>query len=284
MNSQSQKRLIFHWDTPKNFLAILLFIALTVIIQFAIITYTVPAIVEDPTAFTLNAMNVTISPFYHLIPTAAIIALTASFIHLTSNIATIPQKTQLAKRQAPQAARQKPSHLKTLKQFSKQIRRTTRKIRNKILKTPTIAHIQHRVVLAKAIIKSATTVIVVFIAVILIVTIAAYPKLIPSATANFYQWNTAFLSFVVATIEVSQNIANTIPPIGAVATAMHGALIAAAPSFRNSLEATASTITSGLVALGPTEKYFIIQNASAWAVAIITLMYSQYIKTRRYRR
>jgi hypothetical protein len=158
------------------------------------------------------------------------------------------------------------------------------KIKNKILKIQTVAYIEHRIILAKAIIKSATTTIVLFILISILLTFAAYPKLLSTATANFYQGNPAFLNFVVATIKASQSIAEAIPPIGAIATTVQNALIAIAPSFRNALQATASAIADGLVALTPTEKYLIIQNIAAWTVALTALLYSQYVKPRRYRR
>ena len=284
MVTQPRKRLIFNWTTPKNLLAILLFIIIAILIQYIIIALTIPMGTEDSTTIALPIFNITLSFLYHLFPSAVIISLTASFIHLTIHTATVPAKTQTLKKPHRQEIRKKPTRLKPLRKFYKKLRRATRKIKNKILKTPTIAYIERRVILARAIIKSAITITATFIIIILLVTIAAYPKFIPTATANFYQWNAAFLSFVTSTIRASETVANTIPPIGAIATTIQNALIAAAPAFHNTLEGTASTITNGLVSLSSTEKYLIIQNTAAWTVAIITLLYSQYIKIRRYRR
>jgi len=284
MVTQPRKRLIFNWTTPRNLLAILLFIIIAILIQYTIIALTIPMGTEDSTAITLPIFNITLSFLYHFLPSAVIITLTASFTHLTIHTATVPAKTQTLKKPRRQEIRKKPTRLKPLRKFYKKLRRATRKIKNKILKTPTIAYIERRVILARAIIKSAITITATFIIITLLVTIAAYPKFIPTATANFYQWNAAFLSFVTATIKASETIANTIPPIGAITTTIQNALIAAAPAFHNTLEETASTITNGLVSLSSTEKYLIIQNTAAWTVAIITLLYSQYIKIRRYRR
>ena len=152
------------------------------------------------------------------------------------------------------------------------------------MRTQTLASIRQRIVLAKAIIRSAIIIITIFIILILLVTVAAYPRLVPMATENFYQWNTVFLRFVAATISASETIANAISPIGAVSETINNALISAAPAFRNTIEGAASAITSGLVSLHPTEKYLIIQNSAAWVVALATILYIQYMKTRRYRR
>lgn len=284
MTEQPQRRLIFRWTTSKNLLAILLFITVTAIIEYIIITFAVSTGAIDPTATTLPFLNITISLLYHIVPIAVITTLTASFTLLTTYTASIAKKTQISKKPLQRKIRQKPTRLKPLRKFYKRLQRATQKIKNKMLKTPIIAHIERRIILAKAIIKSATTITVTFVIIILLITIAVHPKLIPTATANFYQWNTVFLNFVIATIKVSETIANTIPPIGAIATAIHNALIAAAPTFRNSLEGAASALTDGLVTLNPTEKYLVIQNTAAWIVAIATLLYSQYVKTHRYRR
>jgi len=279
MTVQPYKRLLFRWTTTKNLLNILTFITLTAIIQCIIITQTIRLGIRDPTATTIPLFNITISLLYHVLPAAVIMTLTTSFTYLTTHIATIRQKSQPAR-----IHRQKFTHGKAKRKFYKRFQRSARKIKNKILKTPTIANIQHRISLAKTIIKSATSIILVFTIIIILITIAAYPKLIPTITASFYQWNTAFLNFVAETIKASEVIANAIAPIGGIAVAIHRALIAAAPIFYSTLEATASNITNSLVALNHIEKYLIIQNTAAWTVAFTTLLYCKYIRTRRYRR
>ncbi len=284
MTRQDRKRLIFYWTAPKNLLAILLFIILTVIIQYTFIASTIPTRRHDSTTFTLPAINITISLLRHIIPISVIVALTTSFTHLTTHIATVPRKTATSRKTPPRKARRKPQHLKPLRKFYKKVHNSARKIKNKILKTPAISRIQRRVALARALIKSAIAILASFTIILLLIAVAAYPKLVPTATINFYQWNDVFLTFVVATIKAAETAANNIAPIGIVAAAIHNALISVAPTFRNVLEGTASAITKGLVTLNPTEKYLIIQNASAWTVAIAALLYSQYAKARRYRR
>jgi hypothetical protein len=282
MTTPPRRRLIFHWTTPKNFLAILLFVLLTIIIQYIIVSTNTTT--TDPTATIIPFVNITISPLYHLLPIAVIITLTASFTHLTTQTATIPAKTTPSRTPPPRKTRRKSTRLKLLRRFHKKLQGAARKIKNKILKTPAIAQIQRRIILAKAIIKSAATITATFIILILLITIAAYPHVVPTATFSFYSWNTVFLNFVAATIQASNTIANAIPPLGAAAAAVQNALIAASPTFHSTLEGAASAIASGLVNLNPTEKYVLIQNAAAWITAIATLVYSQYAKTRRYRR
>ncbi len=267
--------------TKRRLATTLLFITLAVLIEILII-YATPTAASDSTAITVPLINITISPLYHLLPAAVVITLTASFTHLATKLPIL--KPQTIKRPAPPTRRPKPSRLKPLRDLYRKLGRTTQRIKDRILKTPLVARIQQQISPAKNTLKNAAIVSVIFIAVTLLVTFTAYPKLLPTATANFYRWNAFFLGFVTATIQAAQTIANTITPIGAVAAAIHDALIAAAPSFRNTLQATATALTSGLVALNPTEKYLVIQNAAAWTAAIATLLYSQYAKTRRPRR
>lgn len=284
MTTQPRKRLIFRWTAPRNILAVILFIALAAVLQYIIITFTISMGAKDPTGVSLPFLNVTISLLYHFLPVAVIIALTASFTYLTAQTATITPRIQPSKRPLSQPGRQRSRRLKSLRKLSRRLQYTARKVRNRILRVPALASIRNRIILAKAIIRSAVMIITVFVILILLVTIAAYPPLVPVATDNFYQWNTAFLHFVAATIRASKTIADAVPPINAVAAAINNALIAAAPAFRNTVEGAASAITSGLVSLHPTEKYLVIQNSAAWIVALATILYIQYVKTRRYRR
>ena len=195
MAAQTQKRLIFRWTAPRNLLAVILFIILSITIEYLVITSVVPSDAKDPSLITIPLINFSISPLYHLLPIAVMTTLTASFTHLTTHTAIVPQKIQVTKKPPSQ----RPARFKALRQLHKRIQRTVRSFKNTILKARAIAQVQHRIVLAKAIIKSAIAVTAVFIIIILLVTFIAYPKLLPTATAGFYKWNTAFLGFIRST-------------------------------------------------------------------------------------
>jgi hypothetical protein len=284
MATQPHRRLIFRWTAPRNLLAIFLFIVIAIILQYVTVTLAVPAGTSDPTAINIPIINTPFSLLYHVVPAAMIITLTVCFIHLTHQAATVPVRPLPPKKPPPAPARQKPARLKALRQLRRKLRRATRRIKRRILRAPTIAQLQHRITLAKAIIKSAITVAVAFIILAVLLTLAAYPKLVPTATLNLYQWNTIFHDFVMSTIQTSRNTAGSIPFIGAAAAAINSALISASPAFRNTLEGAASAVTAGLVALAPVEKYLAIQNIAAWTTALATLFYSWYSKSRRIRR
>ncbi|UCE96066.1 MAG: hypothetical protein JSV51_00155 [Candidatus Bathyarchaeota archaeon] len=281
MTEQSRKRLIFYWTAPRNLLAVLLFIMLSLIMQYFITVMAIPSSQKDLTMISLPLLNTAISPVYHLLPVAVIITLTTSFTHLASQIATMPRKTQMSKKPLQRRAHKKLARPTLFQKFQKRFQKSLRRAKSRILKTPTITSLRQRITLARAILKSAIVTTATFIIITLLVTIAAYPKLVPTITSDFYQWNTIFLNFVTGTIRASETVAKTLTPIGVIATGIHNALIAAAPTFHNTLKAAASAITNGLVALNPTAKYLMIQNLAAWVVASITLIYGQYTKYRR---
>jgi hypothetical protein len=284
MATQPHKRLIFRWTASRNLLAILLFVIIAAILQYVTVTLAVPAGTTDPTTTTIPIINTPLSLLYHVLPTAMITTLTLCFIHFTHQAATVPVRPQISKKLPPASTRQKPARLKALRQFHRRLRRAARRIKRRILQAPTIAQLQHRITLAKAIIRSAITVAAIFIVLAVLLTVAAYPTLVPTATLDLHRWNTTFHGFVMSTIQISRNIADSIPPIGAAAAAINSALISASPAFRNTLEGAASALTAGLVALAPVEKYLAIQNIAAWTTAMATLFYSWYSKARRFRR
>ena len=283
MTSEPRRRIFFRWTAPKNLLAIILFITAAIIVEYVFVQATAGT-VEDSAAIMLPFLNVSISPSYHILPLVVITTLTASFTHLAGLTAMLPPKTQPMKRPSQQRVSRKRFRLRSMRELTKRIGRAGRKFKDRILRITAFAYIRRRVSVARAMIRSAIIVTATFIILILLITVASYPGLVPTATFDFYQWNTAFLRFVAATIEASKAIAEAIPPIGILGSSIQSALSTAAPGFHNTLEAAASSITSGLVSLSPTGKYLVVQNVAAWAVAIITLLYSQYAKVRRYKR
>ena len=274
---------MFQWTAPKNLLAIILFIIAVFVIEYVIVQPTA-ATVEDSAAITLPLLNAKISPSYHILPLVVITALTASFTHLASITAILPPKTQAMKRPSQQRTSRRKFRLRSIRELTRRIGRAGRRIKDRILRTRPVSYISRRVSVAKPLIHSATTVAGIFVVLFLLVTLASYPRLISTATIDFYQWNTAFLGFVTWTIEASKAIAIGIPPIGIIGSSIQSALSTAAPGFHNTIEGAASSITSGLVSLSPTEKYLIVQNVASWMVAIITLGYGQYVRIRRYKR
>jgi hypothetical protein len=283
MTSPPPKRLVLRWTAPKNFVATFIFIAVTVVLQYFLVALTISSGASDPTAFAIPVVNVSISLLFHLLPVAVSIALAASFIYLTGQTATLPRPQLPKKSSAPQPT-PKPARLKALRQFTRRIRRAGRRIKQRILQPSGIASFQRRVAPVRTILKSALIVAATFTAFMILVSIAAYPHIVPASAVGLHEENTVFHGFVWATIQLSQTVASAVPPLGAAAAAMNNALMGVAPGFRRTLEGAASSLTAGLVASSPMDKYLIIQNAAVWTTAAVTFLYTWYGRTLRRRR
>jgi len=164
------------------------------------------------------------------------------------------------------------------------LKNTIRSVKNKIIKAPGISYLEKKMTLAKPLLKSGILVISMFLTVSVLLTLAAYPKLILTETTKFYQSNTIFLSFVVMTIEAAGNIGAIIQPIGVIGSSIQQTLIATSPGFHSAVDAAASLLTEGLVNLGSNEKYLIVQNVASWIVACTTLFIGRYMKPRHRRK
>lgn len=275
--TQPRRRFIFHWTTPKNFLAIILFIVLIGLLEYTINITLAPNLRKAPNII-LPLINTTISPYYHLLPAAVIVSLTSCFIHLTTHTATRPTRIQ-----PPKVTRRPRRKLrfKTIRQSWGKIAKAAKRIKGRIMRNSLIAYIEKRVALAKALIRSAATVAITFIIVVLLINILAYPKLAPTAVTSFFTWNQGFLNFVIATMRASEAIVNAIPPIGTLAASLHNVLINIAPAFRQTLEGATSGLTNNFVSLSPIGKYLLAQNIAVWIVITVTLLYTRFVKISR---
>jgi len=284
MTSDSQRRSILRWTAPKNMFAVVIFIVVVVVLEYIAVSFAVSTGIKDPLGVNLPFVGITLSPLYFLVPVAVIITLTASFMHITVKIASGTRKPEVQKKPRVRRTIRGRVYLRSVRQFTRRVVQAIGKIWHKILRTRGITYIALKMASSRATIRGAITIAVTFIALLLLLTIAVYPRLVPSATADFFHGNPVFLNLVTGTIVVFETISNTISPLGALASVIHGALIAIAPPFRSALEAVASPISMSLVSLNPTIKFLLAQNLAAWLVAIIAILYSYYIRIRFYRR
>ena len=284
MTSDSQRRSILRWTAPKNMFAVVIFTAVVVVLEYIAVSFAVSMGIKDPLGVSLSFLGITLSPLYFLVPLAVIITLTASFMHLTAKIASGTRKSEVQKKPRARRTIRGRVYLRPVRRFTGRIVRTISRIWHKILETRGIAYIERKVTSSRTTIRAAITITVTFVALLLLLTIAVYPRLVPSATADFFQSNPVILNLVTGTNTAFETIANAVPPLGALASVIHGALIAMAPPFRATLESATSHVSSGLVSLNPTTKFLMAQNIAAWLVASIAILYSYFVRIRFYRR
>jgi len=265
------KRLIFKWTAPKGFVAIVLFFALAFLFEYLMVYFFTFSGLTDN--FTFKFFAITISPLFHLMPLGVIFVLISSWAYLTKYIAVVPRRTSPAKKPSERHRRQPRRARKT--RFTS-FRNFFRRIGAAFLRIRGVSYVQQRLFFARAAVKSAATVLAVFLVSVLALYILVYPNLSHDVAIGLYGANPSFHGFVLKTIEIAQGIAQALSPIGWLASAINGALRAVAPGFRNAIEGLGSSMTGPLTNIDLVWKYALCQNAAAWISAIAALAYGEY--------
>ena len=274
------KRLLIRWTTLKGLAAIILFLIITALAEYLVVLYAISLGVKDTllqwsTQFpgTDWIITISISPLFHLVPIAVIITLLFSWTYLTRHIAVKPHETSKEKVGSvyKQGRELKPKEIgKLSSKISHAVKKFFGKIKSGLLRVRGIAYLWQKIHFARATIKSALTIFLVFSAFILIVSLLAYPKLIYQTILNAYQNNSSLLDFVRGTTEA-------LAPIGGIFSPINNALISASPGFRD-FALSLGNIIKPLVELDNAGKYLLFQNVAAWVSASVALFYRAHIR------
>jgi hypothetical protein len=260
---------MIRWTTLKGLTAILLFLIATALIEYVIVLYAINlGVNETPLQFSLQFLGtdwiitIAISPLFHLVPIAVIIALMSSWTYLTRHTTLKPRETAKGKTQPTKRKKEK-------KVFGR--------VKGGLLRVKSVAYIWRKIHFARATIKSALSVLLLFSAFVFIVSLLAYPQLIYRTISNAYQNNPSLLNFVKST-------AQALTPIGGIFSGINNALLSAAPTFRDFV-INLGIIIKPLADSDNIGKYLVFQNAAAWICAITILFYGEYArKGYRYRK
>lgn len=260
---------MIRWTTLKGLTAIILFLITAALLEYVIVIYAINlGVNETPLQFSLQfpgtdwIITITISPLFHLVPIAVIIALASSWAYLTRYITIKPHETVKGKTQPAKRRKEK-------KFFSG--------AKGGLMRVKRIAYIWQKIHFARATIKSALTVFLVFSAFAFLISLLAYPQVIYRTVSNAYQNNPSLLNFV-------KNTAEALAPLGAIFSGINNALLSAAPTFKDFV-LSIGTIIKPLVDSDNVGKYLIFQNAAAWICAVMVLIYGEYArKGYRYRK
>lgn len=230
-------------------------------------------------------MTITVSPLFHLVPIAVIITLVFSWSYLTKYIAVKPLKS--LKGRARPVKRGKKRGLKEVSKLSARMRRSVKsyfgKIKSGLLKIKSVAYLWREIHFARATIKSALTVLLIFTAFILLVSLLAYPQLIYGIVSNAYQNNPSLLNFTKSTSDSIKGIVEALTPINWICSAINNGLRATAPGFRN-LALTLGGLIKPLADLDNAGKYLAFQNTAAWISAFTALFYGEYRRSHLYKK
>ncbi|MDH5482793.1 MAG: hypothetical protein OEY22_07945 [Candidatus Bathyarchaeota archaeon] len=265
----SQKRLVIRWTTLKGLAAIILFLVIVILVEYVVVLYAINLGVKDETQFRWSltfpgtewSLVIAISPLFHLVPVAVIVSLVFSWTCLTKYAAVKRVETQKEKPYIGKRRQEQPS--KALKKFFD-------RIKYGLLKVKGIAYVWQKIHFARATIKSALTVLLVFSLFIVVASLLAHPSLIYKTITGAYRNNQSLLDFV-------KGAGHFFAPIGGFFSAVNDALLGAAPSFRD-FALSIGSIISPLANLDNVGKYLAFQNIAAWISALSTLIYVEYRK------
>lgn len=273
------KRLIFQWTTLKGATAILLFLIVAALTEYIVVLYAINLSVKDETLQQWSSpfpgtdwtVTITISPLFHLVPIAVIIALVSSWTYLTRHVAVkTPEKWKGNAKSI--SKHRKERGFKEVKKLTKKIRDFFGNLKSALLRIRGIAYIWQKIHFARATIKSALAVLLVFGALILLVSVLTYPQLIYWTVSNAYRNNSWLLGSVTWISNSGKGIVTALAPIDWICSATNNALLSIAPTFRDFILSLGG-LTKPLVELDDAGKYLVFQNVAAWASASIALLY-----------
>jgi hypothetical protein len=282
------KRLIFQWTTFKGLAAILLFLIAVTFIEYLIVIYAINLGVKDKTllwyGFQFPGIDliiaVAISPLFHLVPIAVMIALACSWTYLTRYVAVKPPERWKGKVR-PLAKQGKEQGLEDVKRLTSKIGDFFGRVKSGLLRIRGIAYLWQKIHFARATIKSALTVVLVFTAVVLLVSYLTYPQLIYLTVSNAYQSNPSLLGFARTLGNFGKNIVEVLVPIGWTCSVVNSALLSIAPGLRNFVLGLGG-LMKPLVELDDIGKYLVFQNVSTWISGLTALFYGGH-KRKSYR-
>jgi len=272
-------RPVIHWATLKGAISIIVFLAVAASAEFLLVVYAMNLGVEDKGLLKINwPLAITISPLFHLVPTAVIITLLFTWMYLTKKLSVRPLVTT-GKAGAPGIKRTETTQPTT--KTSQSTGNPADKTRLVPAKARRFSYLRDRIWSARTTIKSALTVFVAFLALVLLVSLLTYPTLVFQTIRNSYQSNSPLYYFVVAVANGLRSFAEVVSPVGWIAAAINNAILVIAPSIGSIGIALGSSIAP-LANLDAPGKYLIFQNAAAWIAVFSVLFYGQYGR-KRYR-
>ena len=277
--------------TLKGLTAILLFLIAATIIEYIVVIYAINLGVKDETLLqgdflfpgTDWIVTVAISPLFNLVPFAVIIVLVSSWTYLTRDVAVKPPE-KWKEKVKPASKRRKERGFNKVKKLTLKMRVLFGTVKFRLLRIRGVANLWRKINFARASIRSAAIVLLVFGTLILLVSLLTYPQLIYWTVSNNYQNNPSLLSFVKSVSDSGQSVSEALAPIGWICSTINNALLSIAPGFRDSVLSLGSLIRP-LVELDGAGKYLVFQNVATWVSAFTALVYGgRRRKGRRYKK
>lgn len=268
-----QTPLAIRWTTLKRLIALVVFLAIVSLIEYGLVLYALSLGLQDTSLLSANwPVTLTISPLLNLVPICVIITLGFSWAYLTKRTAIKRQEIRKGKVETFQKTGKKGLMWKISHAGSDY----SRKIKLRLSKTKVASYLS-RDYFARATVRSAFVVLLVFGAFALMFLVLAYPQLIYSGVSNAYRNNLGLFNFVSGVNNWAGGVAEAFPPIGWI----NNALIGAAPTVRDAGTGLGNLLAP-LATLDNAGKYLILQNVAAWISVSVVFLYGER-KGRGYR-
>lgn len=276
----TSKPLIIRWATVKGLAALLLFIAITALIEYSVVLYAVSLGVTDASTLQWTIQfpgsnwqtQLTISPLFHMVPIVVIVALTFSWTYLTSRLA-VRRKEARRIRAEPKSGRTTPARGLSQK-LSRPVRSFFRKAKSGLLRIRAVSYVWQRIHFARATIESGGIVLLAFIVFTFVFAFLAYPQLIHQTVTNAYRDDPSLRTFVEGLNGWVKGVGETLGPIGWIGSAVNNALISAAPSVR-AVGVGLGAFFSPLAELNGQGKYLVFQNVAVMLCGVAILLYGE---------
>jgi hypothetical protein len=265
MSAQSPSaRVAIRRITLRGLGTLLLFLIIAVLAEYIVVVYAMSLGVTDQSPLQWSFIfpgigsnvTLTISPLFHLVPIAVVITLVSSWAYLRRQVATKPSEAQRGKLTS------------VSKRMKRQKRTFTDRLGSIFSRKERPTSLGREVRLRRANVRSALIVLIVFSALLLLISLFTYPNLLYQAVASIYENNPSLINFV-------KGAGAALAPIGAVFSSINNALLTTSPGFRGFV-LTLGLLVSPLATLDNAGKYLAFQNGAAWISAFIILLYGEY--------
>jgi hypothetical protein len=257
------KRMSIRRSSLKELETLIVFLIITVLVECLVVLYAMSVGVKDQMPLqwsftfpgTASRYTLSISPLFNLVPIAVILTLVANWAYLRRQVLIRPGEPQRGKlgSAGKGVKRQRTLAQRFVSTFSRRKKTTSPGREVRVRRTN---------------VRSALIVLVPFSALLILISLFAYPALIYNAIATAYKNDPSLLNFV-------KGIGAAVTPIGRVFSPINSFLLAVAPGFRDFVVALGAIITP-LATLDNDGKYLVFQNAAAWISTLVILFYGKY--------
>jgi hypothetical protein len=259
------------WPMLRRPISVIVFLVAASLIEYGVILCALALGLQDASVLkwsfqfpgTSWPVVLSISPLLHLVPICIIVTLGSSWFYLTRRTAV--KRQEIRRGRVEPVRRQKGGKKGLMWRISHAGSDYSRRIRTRLSKSRVGMYV------SQVSFKSASMVLMVFVAFVLLFIVLAYPQLIYHAVSDAYRTNRGLYNFVVGSDSWAKGVAQAIVPIGWIGTLINNGLLAAAPAVGRAGVGLGGLLVP-LATLDNMGKYLFLQNASAWISVFIVLI------------